>query len=104
VPNLTVLYVMAKNQINPKARKFLDDHHLKPFHFLSDADDRVIDQFGIRNTDEKEGVERGVPYPTTYVLDRDGIIRLKDSRKDYQIWLSASKLKQVLSEHGDGGS
>ena len=96
MPDLTVLYVMSGNQVNPKAAKFIRDHRL-PFIFLVDANHRVIDQLGIYNDEFHEAIEQGVPHPTTYVLDRDGVIRFKDTRKDFQIWLSASTLRDVLT-------
>lgn len=95
VPDLTVLYVMSRNQVNPKAVKFIRDHRL-PFVFLVDADHRVIDQLGIYNDEFHEAIEEGVPHPATYLLDRDGTIRLKDVRKDFQIWLSASTVRDAL--------
>ncbi len=95
VPDLTVLYVMSGNQVNPKAIKFIRDHRL-PFVFLVDADHRVIDQFGVYNDEFHEAIEQGVAHPTTYLLDRDGIIRFKDSRKDFHVWLAAASLKEPL--------
>ena len=96
VPSLTVLYVMSGNQVDPKAVKFIRDHGL-PFTFLVDADHRVIDQFGVYNNEFHEAIEQGVAHPATYLLDRDGVIRFKDTRKDFQIWLSASVLRDTLS-------
>lgn len=51
---------------------------------LSDADHSVTDRYGLRNP---EAVKRGwyVPHPTTYVLDRQGIVRWKFTEKDYRI-------------------
>ena len=96
IPKLTVLYVMTANQVNQKAVKFIRDHRLA-FVFLVDADHRVIDQLGIYNNEFHEAIEQGVPHPTTYLLDRDGTIRFKDTRKDFQIWLSASVLRETLN-------
>jgi peroxiredoxin len=91
---------MSKRQVNAKALKFIRDHRLKPFVFLVDPDDKVIDEYGIRNTTIHEDIEQGVPYPTTYILDRNGVIRLKDTRKDFRIWLSASVLHDALAQAG----
>jgi len=95
VPDLTVLYVMSQNQVNPKAAKFIRDHRL-PSIFLVDTDHRVIDRLGIYNDEFHEAIEQGVPHPTTYVLDRDGVVRFKDSRRDFRIWLSASVVMDAL--------
>ena len=66
---MTVLYVMSGGQVDPKARKFIADHRLAPFEFLVDDDHRLIDQFGIFNNHPDNPIEKGVPHPTTYVLD-----------------------------------
>lgn len=91
---------MAANQIDPKARKFINDHRLAPFVFLADPGHQLIDRYGIRNTETHEAIEQGVPHPTTYLLDRDGTIRLKDTRKNYTHWLAASVLREALKKAG----
>lgn len=95
VPDLVVLYVMNGDHVNPKARKFVRDHGL-PFHFLMDADHKVIDRFGIYNDEFHEAIEQGVPHPTTYLIDRDGAVLLKDSRKNYHVWLASSVVRDAL--------
>ncbi len=59
-------------------------HKQFALEILSDADHRVTDRYGLRNP---EAVERGwyVPHPTTYVIDRSGIVRWKFTEKDYRI-------------------
>jgi peroxiredoxin Q/BCP len=99
VPDLTVLYVMSGGQIDPKARKFIADHRLAPFVFLVDDDHRVIDQFGIFNNHPDSAIEKGVPHRTTDVLDRNGLITLKDSRKDFRIWLDSSMIRDTLAQN-----
>ncbi len=89
---------MSKNQVNRKSVNFITDHRLGPFIFLVDPDDKVIDEYGIRNTHIEEPIEKDVPYPTTYLLDRSGIVRLKDTRHDFHIWLSSSVLLNALEE------
>lgn len=45
---------------------------------LSDSGSRVIDAFGIRHTGFKPlPNQEGIPYPGTFIIDRDGIIRSK---------------------------
>jgi peroxiredoxin len=92
-----VIYVMSQTQVDAKARRFIRDHRLEPFVFLMDPDDKVIDEYGIRKTKLDEAIETGVPHPTTYILDRNGIIRFKDTRRDYHIWLSAAVLRDALA-------
>lgn len=86
---------MSENQVNSKAIRLIRDHR-PPFIFLVDADHRVIDQFGDYNNEFHEAIEQGVPHPTTYLLDRDGIIRFQDSRKDFHVWLATAAVKETL--------
>ncbi len=88
---------MSGTQVDAKARRFIRDHQLKPFVFLIDAGDKVIDQYGIRKTILEEAIEKDVPHPTTYILDRDGVVRFKDTRRDFRTWLSASVLRDALA-------
>ena len=96
---MTVLYIMSGGQVDAKARKFLADHRLAPFVFLVDDDHRVIDQFGIFNDHPDHVIEKGVPHPTTYVIDRSGVIRLKDTRKDFRNWLKSSMIRDTLAQN-----
>jgi peroxiredoxin len=88
---------MSATQVDTKARRFIHDHHLDPFVFLVDSDDEVIDKYGIRKTKLDEPIEKDVPHPTTYILDREGVIRFKDTRRDFRTWLSAQVLQEALS-------
>lgn len=97
IPDLQILWVMASNQINPRTRLFIDENGLRErIRFLSDEDSAVIDQWGLRRPNA-EPVEEGVPHPTTYLLDRDGIVRFVDVREDFQIWLDPSVIVEELS-------
>ncbi len=51
---------------------------------LSDADHSVTDRYGLRNP---EAVKKGwyVPHPTTYVIDREGVVRCKFTEKNYKL-------------------
>jgi peroxiredoxin len=88
---------MSQTQVDAKARRFIRDHRLEPFVFLMDPEDKVIDQYGIRKTRLDEAIEKGVPHPTTYILDRNGTVRFKDTRQDYRTWLSAAVLRDALA-------
>jgi peroxiredoxin len=46
------------------------------FPLLSDPDSTVIKAFGLLNK-EARGKAAGVPYPGTFLLDKDGVIRAK---------------------------
>lgn len=51
---------------------------------LADADHAVIDRYGLLN---EQAAARGrfVPHPTTYVIDKKGVVRWKFTEKDYKI-------------------
>ena len=46
------------------------------FPLLSDPDSKTIKAYGLLNTSAK-GKQEGIPYPGTFVLDKDGMIRAK---------------------------
>ena len=53
------------------------------FPLLSDPGSKVIDAYGIRNADAK-GKSAGVPHPTLFILDQQGVIRVKLAREAYR--------------------
>ena len=51
---------------------------------LADADHAVIDRYGLLN--EKAAARgRFLPHPTTYVLDKAGVVKWKFTEKTYKI-------------------
>jgi hypothetical protein len=55
---------------------------VKPsYTFLSDPGHRVINRYGLLNADDK----RGIPHPTTFVIDKDGVVRWKFIEINYKI-------------------
>ena len=55
--------------------KFADQNKIT-FPLLSDPDSQTIAAYGLTNKEEK-GQGQGTPYPGTYVLDKDGVVRAK---------------------------
>lgn len=51
---------------------------------LSDADHKVIDAYGLLNETAAKS-HRFLPHPTTYVIDRDGIVRWKFTEVNYKV-------------------
>ncbi|UCE86873.1 MAG: hypothetical protein JSU66_03835 [Deltaproteobacteria bacterium] len=98
-PDLEVVWVMADNQINDKTLRYIDGLGLREHvHFAVDPDSTAIDRLGIRKDPIDEPIEEGVPHPTTYVLDRAGIVRFIDVREDYHAWLDPSLIAEALAE------
>lgn len=96
--DLRIVWVMADNQINDKTLRFIDGLGLRErVHFAVDAGSAAIDRLGIRKQDP-EPIEDGVPHPTTYLLDRDGVVRFVDVRRDFHIWVAPSLLREALAE------
>ena len=98
VGDLVLLYVMADNQLNQKTRFFIDGNRLTDrVTFLQDPFSASIDRLGLRRPTPR-ALETGVPHPSTYVLDRGGIVRFVDVREDYQIWLDSSLVLEAVAK------
>ena len=71
----------------------LDPADAPDFTFLSDPGHRVIDRYGVLNPDD----ERGIPHPTTLVLDREGVVRWKFIETDYRVRPTNDMILQALA-------
>jgi peroxiredoxin len=97
-PDLQIVWVMAKRQVNPRSLRFVDDYGLRDrIQFWVDPDSRAIDRLGLRRPNP-EAIEEGVPHPTTLLLDRDGIIRFADVREDYHLWLDPAVVREAFAQ------
>lgn len=95
--DLVILYVMADNQINRKTLWFIDGNGLREdVVFLQDPGSAAIDRLGLRRPNP-EPIEQGVPHPSTFVLDREGIVRMLDQRVDFHIWLDPGPILDALA-------
>lgn len=95
--DLVILWVMAENQINDRTRAFIDEYGLRDnVRFLSDPDSTLIEKMGLLR-ENPEPIEEGVPHPTTYVLDREGVVRFADARKDFHVWLAPQVVVEALA-------
>jgi peroxiredoxin len=96
--DLVVLYVLADNQINEKTHFFIQGNRLTDrMIFLRDPFSTSIDRLGLRRSNP-EMLETGVPHPSTYVLDRQGFVRLVDVREDFHLWLDAQLIVDALDQ------
>lgn len=94
--DVRILYVLASGQINPKTLRFIDENGLREqVRFLSDPESRTIRKLGLR-LETPEPMEEGVAHPATYLLDREGRVRLVDVRRDFHIWLDPSLIVEAL--------
>jgi peroxiredoxin len=85
--------------VDPKAdlQKMADrisqaDGRRPEFVFLSDPGHRVINRYGLLNPDDP----RGIPHPTTYVIDRQGVVRWKFTEVNYKIRPSNAMILEAL--------
>ena len=97
IPEVAVLWVMADQQVNDKSKRFIDGNQLHDrVIFLRDPGSAAIDRLNLRRP-SPEAIEQGVPHPTTYVLDRQGVIRFVDVRENFHIWLDAASIVEALA-------
>jgi peroxiredoxin len=98
VDDLVVLYVLAESQVNDKTRRFVEELGLRQrIRFLVDPGSATIDAFGLRREDP-EAIEVGVPHPATYVLDRQGIVRFADVRRDFHVWIASEIVAAAIHQ------
>jgi peroxiredoxin len=96
--DVIILYVIADNQINDKTLRFIDGLGLRDrVRFASDPGSTAIDTLGVRR-ETAEPIERGVPHPATYILDRQGIVRFVDEREDFHVWLDSEFTRAALAK------
>jgi peroxiredoxin len=53
------------------------------FPLLSDPGSTTIEAYGVLNK-EATGLAKGVPYPGTFVIDKDGVVRAKLFKDGYK--------------------
>jgi hypothetical protein len=92
-PDLEIVWVMAKRQLNARSLRFVDDRAAQP-HPLGGPTAAP----STRSAAPPEPIEEGVPHPTTLLLDRDGIVRFADVREDFRIWLDPALLSEALAK------
>lgn len=103
VPDLRIVWVMSDIQVNERTRIFINELGLSNrVLFLADPKSQLIRDLGILKANP-EPIEKGVPHPTTILLDRGGKIRFVDVREDFHIWLDPSVLLDVVAELDERG-
>lgn len=88
---------MSDAQINERTRAFIDELGLSNrILFLSDPRSQLIRDLGLLK-ENPEPVEKGVPHPTTLLLDSEGRIAFVDVRENYHFWLDPEALDETLA-------
>lgn len=78
------------------------DGRILGFPLLSDPDHAVIARYGLLNQQDPEA--RPIPHPTTFVLDRSGVVRWKFIETDYRVRPTNEDILAALAEVWGGGS
>ena len=69
------------------------------YTLLSDPGAAVINRYGLYNQDDPRG--RAIPHPTTYVIDRAGVVRWKMTEVNYRIRPENADILAALQELRD---
>jgi len=69
------------------------DGRIPDYTFLSDPGHRVIDRYGLWNP-----TGRGWPHPSTYVIDRLGVVRWKFTEVNYKIRPTNDMILRALAK------
>ena len=102
--DLVIVWIHPSDQFTGKALQFIDAYDLRDrVVFAQDPDSAAIDRLGIRRLNANP-VEVGVPHPTTFLLDRQGVVRFIDVRENYRTWLAPEMVVQALARIDRGPS
>lgn len=90
---LLALAIDSRDLLQKMADKIAADGAKPDFTFLSDPGHRVIDRYGLLNPNGQ-----GWPHPTTYVIDRQGVVRWKFTEVNYKIRPTNQMILDALSK------
>jgi peroxiredoxin len=81
-----------------------EDGRLLEFPLLSDPDHAVIARYGLLDQDDPEA--RPIPHPTTFAIDRSGVVRWKFIEINYRTRPSNEDIVTALThvEGNPGGT
>ena len=91
---LIALSVDNRELLQTMADKIAKDGVKADFIFLSDPGHRVIDRYGLLNPDNP----RGIPHPTTYVIDQKGVVQWKFTEINYKIRPTIEMILDALAK------
>ena len=90
---LLALAIDNRELLQKMADKIAADGAKPDFTFLSDPGHRVIDRYGLLNPNGQ-----GWPHPTTYVIDRQGVVRWKFTEVNYKIRPTNAMILDALAK------
>ncbi len=73
-----------------------EDSVASDFPFLSDLGLAVINRYGIYNPDGAGGGRYQVPHPSTFVIDKEGVVRWSFIEVDYSIRPTNEQIMEAL--------
>lgn len=94
---LLALSIDNRELLQTMADKIVRGGAKPDFTFLSDPGHRVIDRYGLLNPN---GSRPGIPHPTTYVIDREGVVRWKFTEVNYKIRPTNQMILDALARVG----
>jgi peroxiredoxin len=77
-----------------------EDGRVLAFPLLSDPDHAVIARYGLLNQQDPQA--RPIPHPTTFVIDRNGVVRWKFIEINYRIRPTNADLLAALERLQEG--
>jgi peroxiredoxin len=90
---LIALAIDSRDLLQKMADQISADGVKPTFTFLSDPGHKVIDRYGLLNPNG-----RGWPHPTTYIIDRKGVVRWKVTDVNYHIRPTNQTIRDVLAK------
>lgn len=86
---------MAISYDSPEILKHFAAKKSITYPLLSDTGSKIIDAYGIRNK-EATGRASGIPYPGTFVIGSNGVIRAKLFLEGYKERASPEAIAEAL--------
>jgi len=90
------IYPGPSEELQARAEEFLDERAMpENFHFLIDPDYKFTNQYSLRWDEPRE-----TAYPSTFVLDQDGVVKLSVISHSHRGRTKADDALKALQEKG----
>jgi len=90
--DVALAVILTEAQATPRGLAFVRERHT-PFYYLVDTDG-VVERLGL-HTDGPDGTAAALP--ATFVVDRQGVVRLRDVRRQARSWLAPEVILDVVA-------